>query len=238
MNNNLLVIGDIHNKVALADEYIKRFRDTPIIFMGDYFDDFHDDIMDARITAEWLKDSLSKPNRIHLLGNHDLPYLTNGKIYCPGWNPEKNKVVNEILGPEDWAKLKYYHYEKNYYFSHAGLTLKWFGNPLDAKIDPENVEKIVTKAASDLRAGLNGDPIWAADKTRGGDHDIGGLLWCDWRIFPHIEGINQVVGHTPAKRILRSVDEDYDSEHFNVDCFLREVLLISSEGVATVIKQF
>jgi hypothetical protein len=69
-------------------------------------------------------------------------------------------------------------------------------------------------------------------------HKKGGILWCDWRALDHLEGINQIVGHTPAKRIILQTDEDLESTHINVDCFLKEVLLLSEIGTPTIIKQF
>jgi len=234
--SNLLIIGDIHNKVGLADLYLKRFPDTSVIFLGDYFDDFGDTEEDATHTAEWLKESLTHSNRIHLIGNHDYPYMVNGRVICPGWTKEKQHAVNKVLSPEDWAKFKFFHYEKNYYFSHAGITKYWFGKPLDGEIDPQRVEEVVLLAHSNAMAGLNADPLWAADQCRGGWHDVGGLLWCDWRVLEHLPGVNQIVGHTPSKRILMSSDKD--SRHINVDCFLNEALLLSENGLPTVIKKF
>jgi len=236
--SNLLVIGDIHNKVALADNYLSRFPNTPVIFMGDYFDDFGDDSIAATITAEWLKNSLSQPNRIHLIGNHDLPYLTNGRVNCPGWTPEKNKMVNEVLSREDWNKLKFFHYEKDYYFSHGGLLRQWFGHPLTGEFTPEHVESVVSHSINNLWGGMNCDPIWAADRWRGGSNPFGGLLWCDWRALDHEMNVNQIVGHTPSNRILSSTDEELNSRHINVDCFLKQVLLLSENGIPTIINQF
>lgn len=236
--SNLLVIGDIHNRIALAENYISRFPDTPVIFLGDYFDDFGDGPLQAEDTAKWLKESLSKPNRIHLIGNHDLPYMINGGVNCPGWTPEKNEVVNSILTPEDWDKFKFFHWEKNYYFSHAGITQQWFGRPLDGTFDPEHVQKVIDQAWNNLKGGIHCEPIWAADKWRGGRHNVGGLLWCDWRGLDHVYGVNQIVGHTPGNRILMSTDEDLNSRHINVDCFLKQVLLLSENGIPTIIKKF
>jgi hypothetical protein len=238
--SELLVIGDIHNKTALADLYLKRFPDTPVIFMGDYFDDFGDNSTIARDTALWLKDSLSKPNRIHLIGNHDLPYMLNGSVMCPGWTQEKNEAVNEVLTPEDWDKMKFFHFDlgKNYYFSHAGLTLQWFGKPIEETFNLEHVHTVVDTSWNNLKAGMQCEPIWAADKWRGGWHDVGGLLWCDWRALDHVYGINQVVGHTPSKRIICASDEDLESRMYNVDASLREVLLFSKEGKATIVSQY
>jgi hypothetical protein len=234
---NLLVIGDIHNKVKLVDFYIKRFPKTPIIFMGDYFDDFGDDEIDARATAEWLKESLTHPERIHLIGNHDLPYMLNGRVFCPGWSEEKQRAVNDVLTADDWSKLKFFHHERNYYFSHAGLTEHWFAHPITGLITEEYVESSIGTALP-LLDPMSENCIWAADSYRGGHHKYGSLLWCDWRCLDHIKNINQIVGHTPSRKIIRSTDEDTNSDHFNVDCFLREVLMFSSKNIPTIIKQF
>jgi hypothetical protein len=236
-NSHLLVIGDIHNKIKLADSYIKRFPNIPIIFTGDYFDDFGDDARDAQATAEWLKESLSHPERIHLIGNHDLPYMLNGRIFCPGWSEEKQKVVNKVLTQEDWSKLKFFHYERDYYFSHAGLTEHWFGHPVTGGITPELTQLNIDNARP-LLDSMSENCIWAADSYRGGLHTYGSLLWCDWRNLDHIDNINQIVGHTPARKIIRSTCRESNSDYFNVDCFLKEVLLFSSKNIPTIVKQF
>jgi len=236
--SQLLVIGDIHNKVALAENYISRFPGVPVIFLGDYFDDFGDDPFIARNTAEWLKQSLSKPNRIHLLGNHDFPYSVNGKVFCPGWTGEKNKAVNEVLTPEDWKQLKFFHYEKGYYFSHAGLRQHYYADPLTGEITPERLQKVLDQSIENLWGGLGFAAIWAVDAYRGGFGPNGSLLWLDWRGLKHIEGVNQIVGHTPAQKIVKTVNKNKNSIHYKVDTFLNEVLLLSDEKEPEIIKKF
>jgi predicted MPP superfamily phosphohydrolase len=76
-----LVIGDIQNKSDEVEKIINEY-DCPTILLWDYFDDFHDTVDDIQRTAEWLKESLSKPNRIHLVGNHDFHYMVKpGTVY-------------------------------------------------------------------------------------------------------------------------------------------------------------
>ena len=236
--SNLLVIGDIHNRIKLADVYLKRHPNTPVIFLGDYFDDFGDSVIEAADTARWLKNSLNQPDRIHLIGNHDFPYMVHGKVWCPGWTPEKHKAVNEILTPEDWSKLKYFHYEKNFYFSHAGITEYWFAEPITGNITPERVENIINQCKQNIGSELDLGPIWAPDRWRGGDSPVGGILWCDWRGLDHIPNINQIVGHTPSREVIQSKDEELNSIHILADTFLKQAVLLSETGIPTIINLF
>jgi len=52
-----LIIGDLHNRWELADRALTRYRSevTSVVFMGDYFDDFGDNVRDVRDMANWLK---------------------------------------------------------------------------------------------------------------------------------------------------------------------------------------
>jgi len=64
--NKIIAIGDIHNHWVEAEQIASLYDKTHrIIFTGDYFDDFGDTAQDAIQTAQWLKESLDKPNRIH-----------------------------------------------------------------------------------------------------------------------------------------------------------------------------
>lgn len=57
----LLAVGDIHHRPNLEQIDAASDREKPdlTILLGDYFDH-------ARHTALWLKQSLGKPNRVHL----------------------------------------------------------------------------------------------------------------------------------------------------------------------------
>ena len=107
---NILVAPDIHLKHHLVEEFLKSVTYEKIIFLGDYFDDFHDDPYQNETTAKWLKRSIKKSDRVHLIGNHDLPYMFNGEGYfCSGYTNVKNKFINEVIKRPDWKKLKLYH---------------------------------------------------------------------------------------------------------------------------------
>lgn len=156
-NSLIAIIPDIHNKVSKAETLVKKIEMDPqiqkIVFLGDYFDDFHDHPNDAKATAMWLKESLTKSNRIHLIGNHDLAYFYpwNPHTSCPGWEKSKQHEVNKILNKEDIENFQA-HYIVNKeqkgqtcptcptcptLISHAGLTI----SSLYGVINPKDTDK-------------------------------------------------------------------------------------------------
>lgn len=233
--SKVLVIGDIHQNHLKAELYAQDWK-GPIIFLGDYFDQFYDNPNDARATAEWLKDSLSQPNRIHLMGNHDFHYMlpVGCGTFCSGYSPEKHKAIKEVLSSEDWDRIKYFHAENDCWFSHAGVSYKWFRHPV-LGINQKVVESIITRAREDIKGRIYDSPyvaaLWAADHYRGGRYDKGGLLWCDWRILDFFENIVQVVGHTPRDNIKSHSRKG--GLNINVDTHLKECLILDTES-----KQF
>jgi metallophosphoesterase superfamily enzyme len=127
---NILVIPDIHTHHEKAERICQKYKDHKIVFIGDYFDQFNDSVEDNMFTAEWLKESLGKQNRIHLRGNHDEHYDPRVSSICSGYSNQKKAGINKVLSIEDWDKLKYFHFENKWLFSHAGVNQYWFGNPV------------------------------------------------------------------------------------------------------------
>lgn len=231
MNNKILVIGDIHQKQDVAEKYIAQW-DGPVIFMGDYFDDFYDTPENAARTAEWLKESLTHPNRIHLVGNHDFHYMlpVESFVYCSGYTPQKHNVIKQILTDEDWTKLKYFHAENDCWFSHAGITSRWFSHPVKG-ITKDTIESVVEQAQLEIKGQLYDKPsinaLKAADRYRGGRHEKGGLLWNDWRNSEFFKGITQVVGHTPRENV--KCEKRKGGININVDTHLRECIILDTK---------
>lgn len=215
-----IVIPDIHNDWETAEKIASFFSDRLIIFIGDYFDNFHDTPEQAAETAIWLKESLYKKNRIHLKGNHDECYDPRYQLWCSGFTREKKQTINKILSIEDWERLEYFYAQGDWWYSHAGVTEYWFASPykgINAQIVSENIRE-----ALKLRTINNSkdDCIWAADFYRGGCSNVGGILWCDWRSLTIIPGVKQVVGHTPIKNI--EFREDSNGAIINVDCSAKQ----------------
>jgi hypothetical protein len=121
-----IIIPDLHNRVdfvelALLSPILQPYDN--VIFLGDYFDDFHDTNQDIKDSATWLKQSLHKPNRIHLWGTHDLWYRfpNNQFVMVSGNTKKKCKIINNVMTEKDWNLLRSYHYEQDFLMTHAGI---------------------------------------------------------------------------------------------------------------------
>lgn len=235
----LLIIGDVHLHYEKAERICKKFKDHKIIFVGDYFDQFNDTPDENEWCAEWLKESLKKPNRIHLFGNHDEQYDPRVSIFCSGFSVAKKIAINKVLSISDWDSLKYFHFEKNWWISHAGICKNWFMSPVETTITESSVQKVIDHATTLQRSNQCDNAIWAADYSRGGNHKYGSILWVDWRMLEHINNINQIVGHTPRHDIEVHENVELNSIHINVDCSaitkLSQVLSIDENGNHSIV---
>lgn len=231
----IIVIPDIHTKYEKAERVCKKYSDHKIVFIGDYFDTFNDTPEDNQYTAEWLVESLKKPNRVHLIGNHDECYNPRLTLFCSGFSKQKKQAINKVMSSEDWEKLQYFHHENGWLFSHAGINRYWFGEPLDDNINLNSIKKNISTSIQKQLSGYTNNSIWASDHYRGGQHEWGGILWQDWRKMELIPNLKQCVGHTPIPRIQIISDNVKNSHIMNVDnsatgVFLSEIVEIEENG--------
>jgi len=232
--HKILVLPDVHTHYEKAERICRKYPDHKIVAIGDYFDDFKATPDDNGFTADWLVTSLGKDNRIHLYGNHDLCYHPQVNLFCSGYSTANKTSINNVMKIEHWDKLKFFHYENGWYFSHAGISSHWFGNPVSDKITPERIQNIVDHAFVKHKTDDPDNALWAADRFRGGRHTKGGLLWNDWRNMDLIMGMKQVVGHTPIPKIVAITDNVNNCSIINVDnsaiTYMSEVLEIDENG--------
>ncbi len=226
-----LVISDIHHRIGWIEPCLKELGPfDEIVYLGDYFDDFDDTIADVKATAEWLKRSLKQPNTIHLLGNHDAAYRfrENVHVSCSGHHPLKSREISQILKPKDWDKTKLYHYTQGFLLSHAGVHPMVFGDH-QGEISIPRLAEICEMAIEEGKLGLYSQAL-GAGRSRGGRQKYGGITWLDWNneFFP-VEGLPQIVGHTPHKKPV-ILDGNYcldtHSKH----------LIIIEDGAVTIIE--
>lgn len=242
-----IIISDLHNRVDWIEDALSSPILQPydrVVFLGDYFDDYHDTPEDATNAARWLKQSLRKPNRIHLTGTHDLWYRfpSNPYIGASGNTIEKYNAIHTVINPNDWSLLKLYHYEQNYLMTHAGVHQyiiseyvfrnknmfdKYIVNN-NLQLDSQNIiNRIVGPATEDALDTISegfADPWLNAGFARGGSQPVGGIIWLDWnQEFEPIPGLNQIVGHTehkkPAEKITsnsNNYDLDTRNQHIGV----------------------
>lgn len=208
MNEITLIIPDLHHRVDQAERIIKEVGADQTIFLGDYFDDFNDTPDMVKHTSEWFVESINKPNRIHLMGNHEMGYsFTYSNFQCSGYDQWKDMQINDIVSRQDWDKLKWFYVLDNtWLLSHGGLHQCHL--PDSIKKYKEDKSKFMKEIDgfldntihTSLMNGVVGKESWIfrAGHSRGGSQRIGGITWCDFeREFYPIIGLNQIVGHTP-----------------------------------------
>lgn len=232
---NIIVIPDIHTHYEKAERICNKYKDHQFIFTGDYFDFWDDTPEDNQYTAEWLVESLKKPNRIHLMGNHDECYHPQRTVACSGFSNQKKDTINKVMSIDDWNKIKYFHYENKWFFSHAGVNRHWFGDPITGYISLERIQSVIESSIAKQIIGDYDNAIWASDAFRGGFHDSGGILWQDWRKMELIPNFRQCVGHTPLNNIQKISDNIINAQILNVDnsairVYMSEVVEIQENG--------
>lgn len=197
MTVKIIIISDIHNNYLTAEKIIEKENPDKIIFLGDYFDDFDDTVQDAINTAKWLTKSLKIENRVHLIGNHDLSYMTdNPDLKCSGYTEEKHTVIKKQSIP--WNTLKmYYWLDEKWLCTHAGMSNLFVKQHRTKKSD--SIQQVLDVSQKDLEHidDVNyAHSFFQIGFCRGGSSAVGGPLWCDYTEFAPIPGINQIFGHT------------------------------------------
>jgi len=201
----LLIIPDLHHHIENAEYWLRTQKYDRVLFLGDYFDDFEDNVNDARKTASWLRQRIEHTDDIFLLGNHDAAYMfpDDPRFYCPGFTRAKAKGISEILFAKHWQRFELVHAEGNWLFSHAGYHPSW--------VEGLSVPHIVARAEALMRKARRHviDPIFGVGLDRGGAGPyFGGPLWLDWNNLAPIAGINQVVGHTQSDDVRSKITRE------------------------------
>lgn len=236
--SKILIIPDVHLKFDIVHRILEKEYDNvdKIVYLGDFFDSFEKgQEMLTDFACRYLLDNiLFDPKSIVLLGNHDAPvWFPN----CPKWmknfgfTQEKANIYERYNMAAAMDKIKFFHIEDNFVFSHAGMHkdifCDWQGNFDVAKIETMCEEAriclqsqqnhVVTRPGSRLA-------IW--DK-------VGGLIWADWEDeFEPIPGIHQILGHSC------SVSEPYrtkmgkGSVNYCLDCYLEYYFILENGGIS------
>lgn len=196
-----LIIPDIHTEHEWIESSISALSPARVVFLGDYFDAHGATISDQEKTAEWLQHSLDQPNRIHLLGNHDIHYAFEGN-QCTGYDEGAHRAIADVLGKEWGERLHLYHWEQGRLLTHAGVHPElWPGSP--------EAFGAAAKEAMDALRCNRWNQLLNCGKDRGG-FGRSGLLWLDFHwSFESLPGIPQIVGHTRCLGSARHVGGEW-----------------------------
>lgn len=221
--NKDLIIADVHNKCLRVEEIIKHENPSRTFLLGDYFDSYDENIDDIRETATWFEWSVSKPDRIHLCGNHDLPYRfpKYEPAYCPGFTQFKSMLINDIVPHKVWDKLIFHHnLDDKWLLSHAGVHPKYACGTKPGQVgrsDIRTIDKWLKEESEKfLIAAGRKTPHWFVDwsRKRSGNINPGGILWCDFEgDLNNILGVNQIVGHSANIEIRWKYNTEGDFRH-------------------------
>jgi hypothetical protein len=252
-----IIISDLHNRVnwiesALSSPILKPYNN--VVFLGDYFDEFYDTTIDAYYSATWLKQSLHKPNRIHLWGTHDVWYSFpyNPFVMASGNTIEKAEVINNVLTIDDWNLIRPYYYEQNFLMTHAGVHPyligqyalkhkyifgKYIVNNTIQLGTQDIVDQIIKPATEEALKDVKNNIInlwFEAGFARLGKQKFGGITWLDWnKEFQPIPDINQIIGHTTIKFPEEKITDN--SKNYCLDTRNRHIGILEN-GELTIVE--
>ena len=222
-----LIIPDIHNNYLDAELIISSECPDKTIFLGDYFDSFGDTLEQADQTAYWLSESIQKTDRIHLIGNHDLGYITDlSHLKCSGYTDQKKHVID--MRRIKWDKLKLYYFLDDWLCTHAGISKQFFEH-----YGRTSLRDFMAQSSEDL-SHINDTKydhrFLQCGWSRGGQHEHGGILWCDYGEFEDIAGQKQIFGHTCRENVRQTAN------HICLDTALTHYAVYQNKKM--IIKEF
>ena len=218
MANNL-VVGDLHTKIDILEKAISYFDNDSsierIIFLGDYVDDWNKPPEASyNLLTRLIAFKKAYPDKvILLLGNHDFSEWMGGKFKCSGFNPVIHTIVKSLFDEnEELFQLAFS--DDKYIYTHAGITSSWVKDIqlIDNLYLPLNSNKpdewanylnwVFRERNNDLTAHKIFNTLSQAGGYRGG-FDAPSPIWADRQelIARPLKGLNQIVGHTPVRRI-------------------------------------
>ncbi len=146
------IIPDLHTKIEVADSIIdKEYNEVDeIVFLGDYFDDYHDTPEQNRETGLFINEFINDDKCKFLIGNHDLQYIINHPAFeCKNsFEQEKYDAINEVVSPEAWEKMLWSHVNGKWLFTHSGIA--WEGVFTQEDLDNSLNQEIQSVVENDL----------------------------------------------------------------------------------------
>lgn len=227
---NYLVIGDLHQDSLVLKDIVTQFPHHQYVFLGDLVDSFYSSLEQGVEVVETVL-GLCEQGHTLIMGNHEASYF-HPPLQASGWNGPMNLYLR-TQEPRMFQHMKsaVWFPQWRLLISHAGLThqiWKMWGVTL------KNLSEKLEQWFQDLHS-----PYYWIGRYRGGQEQIGGLLWCDFFTeFQAVPTLNQIVGHTQIEQVR--IVKGEESINYNIDVLqggFREVLEIERDtGKITRIK--
>lgn len=194
-----LVIGDSHEEIDLLERVIYNNKADRYVILGDFFDSFTIAPERWQRMARFVEKTSRDPQMQFLWGNHDVHYRWSEVpgIHCSGFMADRLRDLQEIVSRKAWDAFRFYATVDGWLISHAGFHRGLLHPTLGA--DPEFLAETERACIEHLNNKIL-HPWVTPGYAVGGRHGtIGGVTWNRWpKEFEPIEGVNQIVGHTPA----------------------------------------
>ena len=215
-----LVLGDIHGRTIWKD-IIEKENPDRVIFLGDYVSTHGFETAKEQLDnlEEILQYKEERPDTTILLrGNHDTQHLGYSWAECSGWNGEVWSKMSQSEFKERFLRLTQWIYVDEdlcTIFSHAGVSARWLKDVErhivrtrgpqydDGTIDQEVLIELINTIEPCALFGFSSNncydmcgtsptqpPTWIRPET---------LCECN------VIGYDQVVGHTPQRKISKMV---------------------------------
>ncbi len=218
-NINTLIIPDVHGRLfwksAVKQFPIDEYPDLTIIFLGDYLDPYTSfEYITKDMALDNFKEILSyakTDNRvILLLGNHDLHYILNKCDLCRIDLNNFNEIEKLFKTNLNMFRISYNKIinDKQYLFTHAGLTNKWVNTLYNIYERNKNSKHISAEQLEWQKNNLTKDIVLNPDilnnfifnnqglhllsmvgRERGGYDPCGSCLWADFEEFYYTDNI-------------------------------------------------
>lgn len=223
----MIITPDFHTFFQFVDQILEKEKGNYDlhISLGDEFDNWYDTPRQNMEAAEWLKAKLYDKKTICILGNHTTSYISPNTCRCSGYTPQKEKAIKKILKMADFKRMRFFHHENGFLFSHAG-----FNNKL-LPVGAEPLKFLKEQEPEARKALFGGKSHWffEAGRARGGYRPYGGLLWDDFsREFEPITGLKQIFGHSPIFSPAKTENGDYCIDTWAAKVYT--YLMIDKEG--------
>ena len=198
-----------------------------VVCLGDYFDSFTGTVADTLQTARWVASRIHVPGWHFLMGNHEAQYRWPKSPWhiTKAYTADKQKAISSVIDDNAWRRMLFAVQRGDWWITHAGLHPAIFVHPV-LGFDPDRVWDTLHRAEFEAHAGIYTS---ITDEQRSPDGTPSGPLWLRWHEFVPIEGVNQVVGHTPHDSPVK-LD---GSENWDIDTGLNHYAILE-DGRLTV----
>ncbi|KAF1299191.1 hypothetical protein BAU15_00665 [Enterococcus sp. JM4C] len=206
--SGVLAVGDMHLKqtviLPLVDQALQTVEVDTIVLMGDYLDEWNQNVNVDRYEDEmsylvqWVKKKRESMTVICLLGNHDLPYLTQNYRY---YSAPLLEIQRAMTGYLEALEPRLYFQAGEWLFTHAGAVGQGelpFAIFDDLQFGTAETKKLLFELEDTI------------DTARGGDAEYGSIVWADYH-YSLLTQANpnypkQIVGHSPVSNIDEWMD--------------------------------